>query len=44
MLDSALIACPLFLHSTAERFPGAAEQTDPQLPAHLQDASTLRLV
>lgn len=43
-LDSALMACPLSLHSTAERFPGAAEQTDSQLSAHLQDASTLRLV
>lgn len=41
---SALISCPLSFHSTADQFPGAADQTDPQLSAHLQDAAELRLV
>lgn len=29
---------------TGDQFPGAADQTHPQLPAHLQDEVTLRLV
>lgn len=35
---------PFSFDFTADQLPGAADQTHPQLPAHLQDAVTLRLV
>lgn len=35
---------PVWFDLTGDQFPGAADQTHTQLPAHLQDAVTLWLV